>query len=101
MLDALGKQIAKRIESKGSDKYLNQFLRSCSKAVNSMHEVSKYINRYIKDTEYKASLKKFRDQIKDMTPKDLNSFFVNYGYLKLEGQMTFRKETLSGTINIL
>jgi hypothetical protein len=90
-LTTLGKELAKEIKSDGTNKHLQRFLRSCDKAVDCMHEVSNFVNRYIRDTEYRASLRKFTDKIRNMDSDALKTLDTKYGRLILEGQMTFKK----------
>ena len=91
-MTTLAKELAKEIKSKGPDKNLQQFLYSCDKAVDCMHEVSNFVNRYIRDTEYRASVRKFTDKIRNMGSDDMKTLDTKYGRLMIEGQMTFKKE---------
>ena len=93
ILTTLAKELAKEIKSTGNDKQLQHFLRSCDKAVYCMHEVSNYVNRYTKDTEYKSSVRKFTDNVRGMESEELRTIATKYGRLVLEGQMIFKKET--------
>ena len=93
ILVTLGKELAKQIKSSGPDEYLQRFLRSCNRAVEYMHEINNFINRYIRDTEYKSSIRKVSDRIRNMSESDIANIDTKYGRLLIEGHMTFRKET--------
>ena len=95
ILITLGKELAKQIEKQRTDKYLQQCLRSCDKAVDCMHEVNNFVNRFIKDTEYRSSVRKFSDRIRFMDTDEIKKMDIKYGRLSLEGQLTFKKETES------
>ena len=90
-MTTLGKELAKEIKSKGRDTHLQRFLRSCDKAVDCMHEVSNFVNRYIRDTEYRSSVRKFTDKIRNMDSETINTLDTKYGRLMIEGPMTYKK----------
>ena len=89
----LGKELAKQIKSSGPDEYLQRFLRSCNRAVEYMHEINNFINRFIRDTEYKSSIRKVSDRIRNMSELEIANIDTKYGRLMIEGHMTFKKET--------
>ena len=55
-----------------------------------MSEVNVYINRFKKDQEYKDSIRKFGDRIRNM--QSTEGLECNYGQLMFEGPMTFKKQ---------
>ena len=68
-----------------------QFLKSCDDAVKALHELNIYINTYKRDSDYKASVRKICDQIRNM--QSTEGLESNYGQLMFEGRMKFKKET--------
>ena len=63
-------------------------LRSCERAVDCMHEVNTYINRFKKDAEYKESVRKLTDRIRNM--RVTNGLASDYGQLMFDGPMQFK-----------
>ena len=59
-------------------------------AIKCLHEVNIYINSYKRDSDYKASVRKVCEQIRNMkTTEGLES---DYGQLMFEGRMKFKRE---------
>ena len=88
-----GKKLEKEIKANGSNRYLQRCLVSCDKAVDCMHEVNNFINRSLKDTDYRTCVRKFSERIKNMEMSEINSLDTKHGRLVLEGQMVFKKQT--------
>ena len=89
----VSKKLAKEITTNGSNWYLQKFLSSCDKAIDCMHEVAMFIDRSLKDTEYRSSVRKLGDRITNMDTSEIKTLDTKYGRLLLEGQMYFKKET--------
>ena len=88
MLTAVGKEISKEIKRGVNVDTNRHFLKSCETAIECMHEVNTYINRYCKDATYKESVRKLTDRIKNM--KNTNGLVSNYGQLMFDGPMNFK-----------
>ena len=100
MMNTIGKECAKKVKTeyvkvqrtrKGSRQfeYDKKFLSSCCSAVRNLHELNLYINHYKRDSDYKASVRKLCDRVKNMkTTEGLES---DYGQLMFEGRMKFRR----------
>ena len=88
MLTAIGKEIYKELKHGINVEMNRHFLKSCETAIECMHEVNTYINRYAKDATYKESVRKLTDRIKNM--RDSSALVSNYGQLMFDGPMTFR-----------
>ena len=91
LLTAIGSQIVKEIKAGVNVESNRHFLSSCERAIESMHEVNTYINRYTKDAAYKESVRKLTDRIRNM--KDPHALVTNYGQLMFEGTMKFKLAT--------
>lgn len=89
----VAKKLAKEIRAKGSNWYLRKFLISCDKAVDCMHEVNNFINRSLKDTDYRSSVRKLSDRISNMDVSEIKSLDTKHGRMLIEGQMYFKRET--------
>ena len=70
-----------------------QFLRSCETAVSALHELNIYINSYKRDSDYKASVRKICEQIRNM--RSTEGLESDYGQLMFEGKMKFKRENES------
>ena len=90
MLIGIGNHIAKEIKSGINVDMNRHFLRSCENAIDTMHEVNTYINRYQRDAEYKESVRKLTDRIRNM--RDTSSVISNYGKLMFDAPMKFKLE---------
>ena len=55
-----------------------------------MNEINTFINRYTKDQDYKESIRRFTDKIRNM--KSTMGLESDYGRLVFEGPMTFKKQ---------
>ena len=88
LLTAIGQQIVKTIKNGVNVEYNRHFLRSCENAIEGMHEVNTYINRFTKDAAYKESVRKLTDRITNM--RDPHSLVTNYGLLMFDGPMKFK-----------
>ena len=88
MLTAIGQQIVKAIKSGVNVECNRHFLKSCESAIESMHEVNTYINRFTKDSNYKESVRKLSDRITNM--REPHSVVTNFGLLMFDGPMTFK-----------
>ena len=88
MLVAIGHQLVKEIKRGSNVENNRHFLSSCEKAIESMHEVNTYINRYTKDAAYKESVRKLTDRITNM--RETNALVSNYGQLMFDGPMKFK-----------
>ena len=88
------KKLAKEMRAtRYPHRYLQKFLSSCDKAVDCMHEVNNFINRSLKDSDYRSSVRKIIGRITNMDPTEHHSLETKYGRLRLEGQMCYRRET--------
>ena len=103
MMNTIGKQVSKKIQDdikkskrKRKDMKTSQFqkdfkfLRSCELAVRALHELNMYINAYKRDSDYKASVRKICEQIRNMRSTD--GLESDYGQLMFEGRMKFKRE---------
>ena len=88
MLTGIGGQIVKEIKRGVNVEMNRHYLRSCETAIECMHEVNQYINRHKKDAEYKESVRKLTDRIKNM--RDTSSLVSSYGQLMFDGPMKFK-----------
>ena len=93
ILKEVANKLAKEIRANGPNWYLLKFLSSCDKAIDCMHEVNNFIDRSLKDTEYRSSVRKLGDRITNMDTSEIKTLDTRYGRLLLEGQMCFKKET--------
>ena len=90
MLLGIGKEVTKQIQKGVSVKLNRSFLESLKKAILSMHEINTYINRFKKDSDYKASVRKLSDRITNM--KTTKGLETDYGQLMFEGQVQFKMQ---------
>ena len=93
-MNTIGKECAKQVKTdlaRGKKSTKNRkLLRSCMDAIRCLHELNIYINSYKRDCDYKASVRKVCEQIKNMrTTEGLES---DYGQLVFEGKMKFKRE---------
>ena len=93
MLIEVAKKLANEMRANAPHPFFQKFLSSCDKAVDCIHEVNNFINRSLKDSDYKLSLRKTINLITNMDPSDKLSLETKYGRLRLEGKMLFRRET--------
>ena len=64
------KNLAKEIRANEPHRYLRKFLSSCDKAVDCMHEVNNFINRSLKDSDYRSSVRNIIGRITNMDPSE-------------------------------
>ena len=92
MLNRIAKEIVKQIRGGINKKYNKLFLKTCIVAIQDMHEVNVHINIYKRDSEYKASVRKIQDQVRNLKLPPGQELESSYGQLMFEGQMKFKKQ---------
>ena len=90
MLFGIGQQISKQIKNGRSTALNTHFLESCKEAITCMHELNTYINRFKKDSDYKDSVRKLTDRIRNM--KSTAGLESDFGQLMFEGPMEFKMQ---------
>ena len=105
MMNTIGKEVAKKIKSDMSNRKRRnrnnmdsqrtfqrdtKFLHSCVEATHTLHELNIYINSYKRDSDYKASVRKICEQIRNM--RNTDGLESDYGQLIFESKMKFKRE---------
>ena len=104
-MNTIGKELSKKIKTdiakmkRKKERFKREsqlqmdkkFLQSCEDAVKALHELNIYINSYKRDSDFKATVRKICDRMKNMTTTD--GIESNYGQLLFEIPRTkFKKE---------